>query len=435
MRDRTAPFLFLVMLLTLAAAAGAALAAPAGATPSKSTACTSCHRGAASGTVTATPSNPTPAPGATYSVDVNIGLTATGQTGYRFAQTDATGTSTTWMAITGGPASQTLWTRSMTAPAAAGTYYYKVWTAKGPDNSSGMGMAATYSITVAAPVPTPAITTLTPAHAQAGASVVILGTGFGSSGAVKFGATAAATTAWSATSITATVPASLGPGATSVTVTPAGAAASSSVTFTVDAPPAPVDTTDPVTVASGVPDPAWRNTPVTVSLAASDEAGGSGVKSVTYMVDGGTPVVVPGAAASVQLASSGSHTLAFFATDEAGNSEATQSVTVNIDTAKPQPRALRAAKVRQMRTVKLRYKIVDAEPNGGTAAVKIVVKNSRGKIVARLKLGDRPVNTALAATFACKLRPGTYRFHVSATDAAGNPQTAVASQKLRVLAR
>ena len=224
--------------------------------------------------------------------------------------------------------------------------------------------ALTYTVT-AAPVPAAAIA-LTPAHAQTGASVVIAGSNLGASGAVRFGATTATTTAWSAASVTATVPASLAPGATTVTVTPAGGAASNGLAFTVDAPPVPVDTTDPVTTASGVPGVAWCNYPVTVSLAATDEAGGSGVQSVTYAVDGGAPVVVDGAAATVLLETSGIHTVAFFAKDVAGNVEATQSVTVNLDLSKPRPQAPRSATARHKRTATLRYRIVDATPNGGS---------------------------------------------------------------------
>lgn len=135
------------------------------------------------------------------------------------------------------------------------------------------------------------------------------------------------------------------------------------------------------------------------------------------------------------LETSGIRTVAFFLKDVAGNTEATQSVTVNLDLSSPRPQAPRSATARHERTATLRYRIVDTTPNAGTATVTIVVKNSRGKTVKRLELGSRPVNTALKATFTCRLRPGNYRFRVSATDAAGNPQTAVASQSLRVGAR
>ena len=70
--------------------------------------------------------------------------------------------------------------------------------------------------------------------------MVIAGSNLGSGGTVRFGATTAATTAWSATQVTATVPATLAPGAATVTVTPIGAAASNGLVYTVDAAPAPV---------------------------------------------------------------------------------------------------------------------------------------------------------------------------------------------------
>ena len=79
----------------------------------------------------------------------------------------------------------------------------------------------TFTVTVT-PTPTAAITSLTPNHARTGASVVIAGSNLGSGGTVRFGSTMATTTAWSASSVTATVPASLSPGATTVTVTPTG---------------------------------------------------------------------------------------------------------------------------------------------------------------------------------------------------------------------
>ena len=65
---------------------------------------------------------------------------------------------------------------------------------------------------------------------------MIAGTNLGTAGTVKFGATTATTTAWSATSVTAKVPASLAPGGINVTVTPTGGSASNALSFTVDAP-------------------------------------------------------------------------------------------------------------------------------------------------------------------------------------------------------
>jgi hypothetical protein len=440
MRIRHVPVL-IALVIAVAALLGAAIAGPVGATPSRSTVCTDCHSGAASGTVTATPSTSTPAAGAAYTVAINIGLTASGNTGYHIASTDAAGTATTWTTVSSTIGSQTSWTANMTAPATAGTYYYKVWCAKGPNDATGMAKAALYSITVPAPIPTAAITSLTPNHAQTGASVVIAGTNLGSGGTVRFDTTVATTTVWSTTSVTATVPAGLAAGATTVTVTPTGGAASNAAAFTVDAPPAPKDTTAPTTAASGVSADGWCNGAIAVTLTATDEAGGSGVASIAYRVDGRAPVTVDGPNTTVDLDAiylgdavgmQGTHTIAYHATDVAGNVEPSRTLTVHHDSSRPTTRAPRAAAVRRNHTAALKYEVRDAAPNAGTGTVVIVIKNRHGKVVKRLHLGTRPVNTALTARFTCKLRAGTYRFSVQATDAAGNTQAKAASQRLTV---
>ena len=88
--------------------------------------------------------------------------------------------------------------------------------------------------------------------------------------------------------------------------------------------------------------------------------------------------------------------------------------------------------MRQYQTAVLRYQVNDALPNGGTATVTITIKKRRGAVVQVLDLGVQPVNTPLTAAFSCTLRAGTYRFYVQATDAAGNPQANIASQRLTV---
>ena len=263
--------------------------------------------------------------------------------------------------------------------------------------------ALAFTVTVP-PAPTAALTSLTPDHALTGASVTIAGTNLGSGGTVRFGTTAATTTAWSATSITATVPASLSVGATSVTVTPTGGAASNALGFTVDAPQAPRDTTAPTTTVGGAPAGGWCNEPVTVTLAAADNAGGSGVASITYAVDGGAPVTVDDSNALVDLdahfggdasAFQGAHTIAYYATDAAGNAEAPHTLTIHHDSIKPSTRAPRAAQVRRHHTAALKYEVRDATPNAGTATVVITIKNRAGKVVKTLRLGIQPVNTPL----------------------------------------
>ncbi|MEV0807535.1 ThuA domain-containing protein [Micromonospora sp. NPDC050200] len=97
----------------------------------------------------------------------------------------------------------------------------------------------------------------------------------------------------------------------------------------------PVDTTAPVTTAtvSGTPTEGWHTGPVTVMLAAVDEADGSGVARTEYQLDGATGWTTYGG--PVQVTGDGAHELRFRSTDEAGNVEATRKVTVKIDATAP----------------------------------------------------------------------------------------------------
>ena len=101
------------------------------------------------------------------------------------------------------------------------------------------------------------------------------------------------------------------------------------------------DTTPPTTTA--VPYPAanaagWNNTNVTVTLTATEDAGGSGVQSITYNLNGqqsgsGT---IPGSVASVPLLfAEGTTTVRYYATDNHGNVESEQALSIRIDKTPP----------------------------------------------------------------------------------------------------
>jgi photosystem II stability/assembly factor-like uncharacterized protein len=199
----------------------------------------------------------------------------------------------------------------------------------------------------------------------------------------------------------------------------------------------------PITVRAGAAGGAWYNTELTVALTATAKAPATSVASITYTVDGGLPVTVPGASATVPIAvdaatheNDGPHTLVYAATDDRGTVASDQTLKVNIDTRKPTTRAPYAAGAARGHTAALKYRVLDPAPNGGTATVTIKAKGPTGKLVKTLKLGARPVNTlaSLAAKFEVPLtwRAGTYRFFVYATDKAGNRQSNVASNKLVV---
>jgi uncharacterized protein YegL len=76
----------------------------------------------------------------------------------------------------------------------------------------------------------------------------------------------------------------------------------------------------------------WYTSPVTVTLSAADNIGGSGVAGTTYSVDGGAPAAYAG---PFTVAGDGVHTVQYYSQDVAGNVEAAQQVTFMIDTTAP----------------------------------------------------------------------------------------------------
>jgi hypothetical protein len=107
------------------------------------------------------------------------------------------------------------------------------------------------------------------------------------------------------------------------------------------------DGVDPVTTASVTPTPnanGWNNTGVTVSLTATDLASGildtptGWVDQLEYLLTGAQATdsqVVEGASTSFGISTSGVTTVSYFATDAAGNDEATKTLAVRIDPTQP----------------------------------------------------------------------------------------------------
>ena len=193
------------------------------------------------------------------------------------------------------------------------------------------------------------------------------------------------------------------------------------------------DTTPPTTTASGAVNGKWYKAAVTVSLAATDNAGGSGVAYSEYKLDAGEWTK----GTQVRVSGDLFHTVLYRSADKAGNVEVAKTLKVGIDTHKPITKAPASASARRGRSALLRYQVLDPVPNGGTATVTIKIKNSAGKVVATLRLGAKPVNTATALSRSFKVpttwRIGVYRYSVYATDKAGNAQVLpVGSNKLTV---
>ena len=87
----------------------------------------------------------------------------------------------------------------------------------------------------------------------------------------------------------------------------------------------------------------WNNSDVTVTLAAVDNAGGSGVQSISYSLSGAQTggATVPGASAAVLINTEGTTTITYHASDVAGNGETDQS---DDDSARQDPALPRRSK-------------------------------------------------------------------------------------------
>jgi hypothetical protein len=98
-----------------------------------------------------------------------------------------------------------------------------------------------------------------------------------------------------------------------------------------------LDTVDPTTTHTLSPAPnasGWNNSDVTVTLNATDN-GGSGVKQISYSVNGGEPVTVHQSSVQIPVTDEGETVISYYATDNAGNAEAQQTFTVKIDESTP----------------------------------------------------------------------------------------------------
>jgi sugar lactone lactonase YvrE len=171
------------------------------------------------------------------------------------------------------------------------------------------------------------------------------------------------------------------------------------------APIGVTDTVAPSTMAARNPAPVagWNTTPVTVTLTATDDAGGCGVAEIRYAINGGTEIVVSGDSASIEVTGEGVTSISYFAVDAAGNVEPPAVLEIKIDMTPPaigitQPEAGSVFLLNQ--TVHAEYACSDGTSGVATCA--------------------GPVASGAALDTGA---PGQHTFTVSATDAAGNSAT------------
>jgi hypothetical protein len=193
------------------------------------------------------------------------------------------------------------------------------------------------------------------------------------------------------------------------------------------------DTTPPVISATTSPAAnghGWNNTPVEVVLSASDEAGGSGVRSIAYAMSGAQTdaAVVDAAIVRLRVDNDGMTTVTFFATDRAGNSGASQEVVVRVDFAVPAITGLPANCVLWPPDHRLVHvadvAVADAMSGVDASSFRLDVTSSEPAA------GDILVSGGAVSLRAERSGGGTgrdYDFMASVSDLAGNVATALAT--------
>jgi hypothetical protein len=134
------------------------------------------------------------------------------------------------------------------------------------------------------------------------------------------------------------------PGSYTVTATAPNAGPSGhdkvvSWAITILTPAIPGDTNAPTTTITLNPSTPngtndWYTCDVNVTLTATDN-GGSGVKEIHYILNGGAEVIVSAATVTFSIVADGNHTLDYWAVDNADNEEDTQTATIKIDKTAP----------------------------------------------------------------------------------------------------
>jgi len=171
-----------------------------------------------------------------------------------------------------------------------------------------------------------------------------------------------------------------------------------------------LDSIAPVTGATHTPTPnasGWNNTAAALQLAASDS--GSGVKDISYSVNGSTTVVA-GNAAALAFTTDGQYAISYFATDNAGNSEVAQNANVWVDTTAP----------------------VLAFSGNGTYTIDQTVNVTCTATDNLSGIAGAPCANALLATNAWELPLGATTVSATAKDVAGNTTTSTATVTVRV---
>ncbi len=196
-----------------------------------------------------------------------------------------------------------------------------------------------------------------------------------------------------------------------------------------------VDKTDPVTRLSGVPE-GWSSRPLTLAATAAD--GGSGMTPTgggpgpftAIRVDGGSPAVAAGDTVTTTVIGSGTHTIAYYGRDAAGNvddggssngrpNRAPATTVVHIDREPPRLAFSNAQDPADPERIEVRAHdaLSGIDPARGGISVRPVGSTERFEA-----LPARVSGAMLIARWDSEsYPPGEYEFRATAYDLAGNP--------------
>jgi 5-hydroxyisourate hydrolase-like protein (transthyretin family) len=195
------------------------------------------------------------------------------------------------------------------------------------------------------------------------------------------------------------------------------------------------DTTAPTTVASGV-DACWHRSAVTVTLAATDEAGGSGLLLTEYRRQGAALWSIY--TAPFVVSAQGASTYQYRSIDVAQNAELAKTFTVRIDGKTPaatvKALSVRAAGARKGKLLRIKVTIDDPAPSCGCARLVVMLTTAKDRRFATMTFAREPTNKPLTffGRLSHTLPVGNYYVSVKATDTAGNVQATAAKAKLTI---
>ncbi len=339
----------------------------------------------------------------------------------------------TALALTSGPIINPTAVLYATVPAALiATPGTALITVTNPNLGGGLiSNPINFAVTNAAPVLTGLAPATTWAKLITPPTVVLTGSGFVTGATAVVNGVSRAATLQSASQLSVQLTAADIATAGSFTIAARnpepGGGTSSTMPFTVVA-----DSTGPVTTISGA-DAAWHNTPVNLTLAATDSQ--SGVQMTQWGIGAvppwttlvGTTITVP---APADHSGDGVKTVSAFSTDNCNNAGATVTATVNIDTQGPTTAAMCKGSVKRGNNFQLGYRADDAL--SPTCAIVLKIKKSSGSVQKTFNLGQEASNVRGNEQFKCNFAKGTYKYYVYATDLAGNVQTSVGSKSFKV---